>query len=90
MMKAVHLKIHGMVQGVFFRQSTQEKATELGIKGWVRNCEDGTVEAEAEGEEQALMRFVEWCHDGPQRADVDKVDVTPSTLKNFSSFQIKR
>jgi acylphosphatase len=89
-MKAIHLKIQGVVQGVFFRQSTQEKANELGIKGWVRNCEDGTVEAEAEGHEQDLKRFVEWCHDGPQRASVDTVDVTPIALKNFSSFEIKR
>ena len=88
--KAVHLKIYGVVQGVFFRQHTMEKAKELGINGWVRNCTDGTVEAEAEGEEGALMKFIEWCHDGPQRAEVDKVDVTPTTLKNFSSFQIKR
>jgi acylphosphatase len=88
--KAVHLKIHGVVQGVFFRQSTMKKANELGIKGWVRNCDDGTVEAEAEGNEEVLMRFVEWCHDGPQRAEVDKVDVTPIALKNFSSFEITR
>jgi acylphosphatase len=89
-MKAVHLKIHGVVQGVFFRQSAMEKAVQLGLKGWVRNCEDGTVEAEAEGNEEALKRFIEWCHDGPQRASVDKVDVTPAPLKNFSFFQIKR
>jgi acylphosphatase len=88
--KAVHLKIYGVVQGVFFRQHTMEKARELGISGWVRNCADGTVEAEAQGKEDALMKFIEWCHDGPQRAEVDKIDVTPTTLKNFSSFQIKR
>jgi acylphosphatase len=88
--KAVHLKIHGVVQGVFFRQTTMKKANELGIKGWVRNCDDGTVEAEAEGNEEMLMRFVEWCHDGPQRAEVDKVDVTPIALKNFPSFEITR
>ena len=78
------------MQGVFFRQRTMEKAKELGIKGWVMNCADGTVEAEAEGEEDALLKFVEWCHDGPQKASVDKIDVTATTLKNFSSFQIKR
>jgi acylphosphatase len=89
-MKAVRLKIYGVVQGVFFRQNTQEKARELGINGWVRNCEDGTVEAEIEGDEKVLQRLIEWCHDGPQRASVDKVDVTPISLKNFSSFQIKR
>ena len=89
-MKAVHLKIHGLVQGVFFRQQAMEKANELGLKGWVRNCADGTVEAEAEGDEQSIMRFIEWCHEGPSRASVDKVDVAPTSLKNFSSFQIKR
>jgi acylphosphatase len=90
LMKAVHLKIYGVVQGVFFRQHTLEKAKEHGINGWVRNCTDGTVEAEAEGEEDALLQFIEWCHEGPQRAEVDKVDVTPTTLKNFFSFQIRR
>ena len=89
-MKSIHLKIHGLVQGVFFRQSTQQKARELGISGWVRNCEDGTVETQAEGDETALQRFVEWCHDGPQRAEVDRVDVTPAALKNFSGFEIRR
>ena len=89
-MKAINIKIYGLVQGVFFRQHTLEKALELGIKGWVRNCSDGCVEAEAEGEEKALKKFIEWCHHGPSRAIVSKVDVSGTALKNFSSFQIKR
>ena len=90
-MKAVNIKIYGLVQGVFFRQHTLDKANELGIKGWVRNCSDGSVEAEGEGEgeENSLQKFIEWCYHGPSRAIVSKVDVSEAALKNFSSFQIK-
>lgn len=90
MKKAVQLKISGIVQGVFFRQSTMEKARELDICGWVRNCEDGSVEIEAEGEEDLLKVFIHWCHRGPQRAVVKNVEMKNIEAKNFSQFGIKR
>jgi len=69
------LKIHGKVQGVFFRQSTREKARELGLCGWVRNMPDGTVEALAAGPEGVVNELIDWCGRGPAYARVDKVDV---------------
>lgn len=89
-MRSVHLKIHGIVQGVFFRKFSCMKANKLGIKGWVRNTDDGTVEIEAEGIPESLDTFIKWCHHGPDQAVVNKVTVVESSLKNFTSFEIKR
>ncbi|MCX6290318.1 MAG: acylphosphatase [Bacteroidetes bacterium] len=89
-MKSVHIKVQGIVQGVFFRKHTQLKATELGITGWVRNSSDGSVEMEAEALSENLIAFINWCHHGPERAVVNKVEVTDSALKNFTSFEIRR
>lgn len=69
------LKIHGRVQGVFYRQSTREKARELGLSGWVKNMPDGTVEALAAGPEEVVKQLIEWCGNGPAYARVDRVDV---------------
>lgn len=69
------LKIHGRVQGVFYRQSTREKARELGLSGWVKNMPDGTVEALAAGPETEVNQLIAWCRQGPAYARVEKVDV---------------
>ncbi len=74
------LKIHGRVQGVFFRQSTREKARELGLSGWVKNMPDGTVEALATGPENVINELIAWCEQGPAYARVDKVDVQVSKV----------
>lgn len=74
-MKRVHLRIHGHVQGVYFRASAQEEATRLGLSGWVRNRRDGSVEAVAEGPEDVLERFVSWCRRGPELAEVRDLEV---------------
>jgi len=70
----VHLKIHGRVQGVFFRDSTRQKANSLGATGWVKNRNDGSVEAVAEGERETLEEFVQWCRQGPPSARVTEVE----------------
>lgn len=90
MIKAIYLKISGTVQGVFFRQSTQQKALELGISGWVRNCNDGSVEVEAEGEEIPLNNFVSWCHSGPREASVTNVESRNMEMKNYEGFEVRR
>jgi len=87
-MKAFHIHIHGLVQGVFFRKYTKEKAVSLGIKGTVRNCSDGSVEVFAEANEPELEDFIRWCHNGPISAQVRKVDIHDTTLKNFQDFVI--
>ena len=87
---AYSIKIHGLVQGVFFRKSTREKAMELGITGFVRNCSDGTVEIFAEGEKEIIDRFIVWCRTGPENARVDKIDIHERPLKNSQGFIITR
>ena len=76
-MKVVaHLVIRGLVQGVWFRGSMQREARRLGVVGWVRNCEDGNVEAEAAGTREAVQALVAWSHHGPSGAQVRNVTVT--------------
>ncbi len=83
------VKVFGRVQGVFFRLNTKRLADKLGVKGWVRNCEDGTVEAVFEGEKEQVEKIVKWCHRGPVAARVDKVEVIDEEFKNeFKSFEI--
>jgi acylphosphatase len=76
-MKVVaHLVIRGRVQGVWFRGSMQREARRLGVVGWVRNCEDGNVEAEVAGTREAVEALVAWSHHGPGGAQVRDVTVT--------------
>jgi acylphosphatase len=90
-MKAVHLKIHGIVQGVWFRASTKEVADLNGLAGWVRNTPDGRVEAFAQGPEKAVDRFLDWCWKGPAGARVEQVDVSPTAPEpGLVGFAIKR
>ena len=70
-----HVYISGRVQGVFFRDSTRHLARQYGVAGWVRNLPDGRVEAVFEGEKDAVQRLIDWCHQGPPGARVDRVDV---------------
>jgi acylphosphatase len=84
-----HLYISGRVQGVFFRDHTRRKALSLGVNGFVRNLLDGRVEAVFEGEEDAVRKLIEWCHEGPPLAQVEKVEVEyePYTGE-FDGFEI--
>ena len=84
--KHLNIKIYGQVQGVFFRVTAKEKAEKLRIKGFARNEEDGAVYIEAEGEKDKLDKFLEWCKNGPDKAQVEKLEVTEGPVKNFSSF----
>src|SRR5665811_60767 len=63
--RALRLVIHGRVQGVFYRDSMRREAQTLGVSGWVRNCGDGTVEAEVQGETAAVDAIVRWAQRGP-------------------------
>jgi acylphosphatase len=72
--KRVRLVIHGKVQGVFFRASTKDRANKLGLKGFARNRQDGAVEVIAEGNENDLKQLIDWCHAGPDLAEVDTVE----------------
>lgn len=74
-MSCVRLRVRGRVQGVFYRQSTREKARVLGLNGWVRNEDDGTVTLEAFGDRAHLESLIAWCHQGPPSAKVSAVEV---------------
>lgn len=87
----VHLTIHGLVQGVFFRTHAIEKAKDLGgITGWVANQADGTVIIEAEGPENKIKDFIDWCHSGPSTCEVKKIDVEQHEYTGeFDGFDIR-
>ena len=70
-----HVYVHGRVQGVFFRATTRDKAIALGVKGWVKNCLDGCVEAVFEGEKDIVEKIVNWCKKGTEGAFVNHIDV---------------
>lgn len=72
----VRVHVQGRVQGVGFRYSAQTAASDLGLTGWVRNRPDSSVEAEAQGPDDAVDAFVRWCHEGPSWARVSSVEVT--------------
>lgn len=91
MMSRVHLRLEGHVQGVFFRQSTKEEADRLGVRGWVRNLDDGAVEALLEGEPEAVEALVAWCHAGPPGARVLRVErEDEQAAEMFLDFRVRR
>lgn len=84
----LHYDIHvtGRVQGVYYRASAQAEASRLALNGFVRNEEDGSVYAEAEGEKDALDRFLAWCRRGPSRAKVEAVRFDVGEIRGFRGF----
>jgi len=85
----VHLEIRGRVQGVFFRAETADQAVALGLKGWVRNRRDGSVEVVAEGEKDRIEQLLAWCRQGPTLARVSEIAVEwfPATGE-FHEFRV--
>ena len=75
-MPRAHLTIRGRVQGVWFRGALQREARRLGLRGWARNCADGSVECEVEGERAAVDQAIAWAQHGPPGAQVSDVTVT--------------
>jgi acylphosphatase len=84
------IKVNGRVQGVFFRKSTQQKALELGIKGWVKNEPDGSVLVEMEGNFSAMMEMEEWLKHGPPLSKVEFLEITDGEVLNHADFLIIR
>jgi acylphosphatase len=89
-MPTIEILISGEVQGVFFRATAKDIADELGIKGWVRNTEDGHVQAMATGNQQQLDKFVDWCKQGPPKARVENVKLTEVQEQTFNTFKVLR
>jgi acylphosphatase len=88
-LKQVQLRVHGRVQGVFFRATAQREARRLGLTGWVRNRKDASVELVAEGEEAGIKDLIAWANRGPSAARVDRVDVRwRSFAGDYHDFRI--
>jgi len=90
MNKQIFLKIYGRVQMVMFRDSARRQAKKLELTGWVMNKSDGTVELVAEGKEENLKQFINWCYNGPILAKVQKIDIIwEEATDKFKKFDIK-
>jgi acylphosphatase len=81
------LRIHGRVQGVWFREAMRQEAEALGIRGWVRNRMDGTVEAVVQGDPRAVEAIVAWARRGPRDAQVRRVEVSDEVAEPFATFE---
>ncbi|MEO3993468.1 MAG: acylphosphatase [Desulfurococcaceae archaeon TW002] len=85
-----HLRIYGLVQGVFFRSTMRDVALRLGVTGWVRNLPDGSVEAVIEGDPEKVERLIRWARRGPPTAIVEEVKIEYSECMNeFKTFRIR-
>ena len=81
--------VRGDVQGVNFREETRKEAEGAGLAGWVRNKDDGSVEAAFEGDADTVDRLVEWCRSGPASADVEDVEVSEEDPQDESGFEVR-
>jgi acylphosphatase len=81
--------VRGRVQGVAFRDGTLREAERLGVRGWVRNLGDGTVEVHAEGDREAVEALLAWCREGPPAARVEGVDVREAEPEGRSAFAVR-
>jgi acylphosphatase len=86
-MIARRLRIHGQVQGVFYRNWTVQQAKALGVTGWVRNRSDGSVAIHAEGDAAALDKLTMLCRSGPPAARVERVDIKEAASEGAASFE---
>ena len=87
-MRHLNIKVSGRVQGVFFRACTRDAAESFGVRGFVRNEPDGSVYIEAEAQDEALEKFVEWCWEGSPGSRVTGVAVREGPVVHFGDFQV--
>ena len=91
MNKRVHLIITGRVQGVWYRSYTKDKAQKIGLTGWIRNLENGDVEAIFEGEEKAIEEMIVWCYSGSPLAEIDDIQTMYEKFSDeFEEFTIQK
>lgn len=86
---ARRVRVHGTVQGVFFREATRRRAESRGVHGWVRNNDDGTVEAIFEGDPESVDAMVEFVREGPRAAQVNHVDVEDTAPEGAGRFEVR-
>ena len=89
-MTSLRAVVRGMVQGVGFRFYAERSARALGVRGWVRNRADGSVESYAEGEEEAVAEYVRRLERGPAGSRVDGVEVEPADPTGVDAFEVRR
>lgn len=87
-MKHLNIQVFGKVQGVYYRLTTKAVADQLGVKGFVLNRPDGSVYLEAEGDDFSLEALLEFCHEGPERAEVSEVKTTEGPVQGFKNFEV--
>ncbi|MBL7138499.1 MAG: acylphosphatase [Bacteroidales bacterium] len=88
-MKHLNITVRGRVQRIGFRFYTMEAAYKYRVNGFVMNQDDDSVYIEAEGEEEAVEKFLQWCHKGPLVARVEEVEFKEGPIKEYTSFEIK-
>ena len=89
-LERAHVRISGRVQGVFFRDSTRQKAEDLTLAGWVTNLPDGRVEAVFEGPPDRVREMLRWCEEGPRQASVENVDTDiDDPAGDLSGFEVR-
>lgn len=80
----------GRVQGVYYRASLQREALQRSVRGWVRNCPDGSVEAVLQGPDDAVKAVLAWARTGPRGAIVEALDVDwTQPQARFPTFEVK-
>ena len=88
MIKHLDITVQGRVQRVGYRQATKAVADQLGVKGTVKNEKDGSVSIEAEADDTLLGLFLDFCHEGPEGAEVTSVQSHEGELKNYRNFEV--
>ena len=87
--RRVHVYVSGRVQGVFYRATTRDRAQQEGVDGWVKNLDDGRVEAVFEGDPDDVESMVEFCYEGSDMADVSTVEVSEEEPEGIDGFRIR-
>ena len=90
MIRHYKILVKGKVQGVSYRFSAHAMANRFHLNGFVKNLPNGHVYIEAEGTDDNINKFLNWCYVGPPRAEVSEVEANEDVLRHFTSFEIKR
>ncbi len=84
-----HVFVSGTVQGVYYRANTRDTARDKGVDGWVKNLDDGRVEAVFEGPEKEVESMIEWCHTGSPAAEVEDVEAEYEEPQGEDGFEVR-
>jgi acylphosphatase len=90
MRRSYRIIVKGKVQGVNYRFNAQAIAHKHDLTGFAKNLHDGSVMIHAEGDEEGIHRFIEWCHTGPRLADVTEVNAQEQEIQGYQTFEIRR